>query len=132
MGAARIGRQGSGVISLGNLEAVRDWGWAPDYVDAMVRGVRGQRPGDYVVATGVTHTVADFAQAALRRAGLGDGWRDHVEVDPQFLRPVDAPVMVGDAGKARRELGWAPTVTFDELVGRMVDHDMELLRRSGP
>ena len=126
--AARIGAQGTGVIQLGNLEAARDWGWAPDYVDAMVRAVRHEHPSDYVVATGRTHTVADFAEAALRRAGLGDDWRDHIEVNAEFLRPMDAPTLVGNAGKARRELGWEPTVGFEELVGRMVDHDMELLQ----
>jgi GDPmannose 4,6-dehydratase len=126
--AARIGVDGTGTIRLGNLEAQRDWGWAPDYVDAMVRAARHTDPGDFVVATGVTHTVAEFAEAALRRAGVGDDWRDHVEVDPDMLRPMDAPLMVGDASKARRELGWTPTVDFAELVGRMVDHDLALVR----
>jgi GDPmannose 4,6-dehydratase len=128
--AARIGAEGSGVVRLGNLDARRDWGWAPDYVDAMARAVRSETAGDYVVATGETHTVAEFAEAALRRAGLGDDWRDHVEVDAEFLRPAEAPMMVGDASKARRELGWGPTVRFEEVVGRMVDHDLELLQRS--
>jgi len=128
--AARIGAEGSGVIQLGNLDACRDWGWAPDYVDAMVRAVRTQIAGEYVVATGETHTVADFAEAALRRAGFGDDWRDRVEVDAELLRPAEASTLVGDAGKARRELGWEPTVRFEEVVGRMVDHDMELLQRS--
>lgn len=126
--AARIGLTGEGVVRLGNLDARRDWGWAPDYVDAMVRAAQQPGGGDYVVATGETHTVAEFAEAALRRAGVGDDWERHVEVDPAFLRPVDATVQVGDAGKARRELGWSPTVTFDEIVGRMVDHDVALLR----
>jgi GDPmannose 4,6-dehydratase len=128
--AARIGADGSGVIQLGNLDACRDWGWAPDYVDAMVRAARQESPGDYVIATGRTHTVAEFAEAALRRVGLGDSWRDHVEVDPRFLRPAEASTLVGDAGKARRELGWEPTVGFEELVGRMVEHDTELLKRN--
>ena len=89
---------------------------------------RGTRVGDdFVIATGKTHTVAQFAEAALRRAGVGDAWRDHVEVDPAFFRPNDAPLMVGDASKAARVLGWRPTVGFDELVGRMVDHDLALL-----
>jgi GDPmannose 4,6-dehydratase len=128
--AALIGAEGSGVIRLGNLEARRDWGWAPDYVDAMVRVVRKKTAGDYVVATGETHTVAEFAEAALRRAGLGDSWRDHIEVDAELLRPAEAPTLVGDATKAHLELGWEPTVRFEELVGLMVDHDMELLERS--
>jgi GDPmannose 4,6-dehydratase len=130
-GAARIGADGSGVIRLGNLDVCRDWGWAPDYVDAMVRAVRKEIADDYVVATGETHTVAEFAEAALRRVGFGDDWRDHVEVDPEFLRPAEAPTLVGDAGKARRELGWEPTVRFEEVVGRMVDHDMELVQGGG-
>jgi GDPmannose 4,6-dehydratase len=128
--AARIGVEGSGVIRLGNLDASRDWGWAPDYVDAMVRAIRHENAGDYVVATGETHTVAEFAEAALRRVGLGDDWRDHVDVDPEFLRPAEAPTLVGNAGKARRELAWEPTVRFEEVVWRMVDHDLELLRGS--
>jgi len=128
--AARIGHDGSGVIRLGNLDASRDWGWAPDYVDAMVRSARTNAPGDFVVATGETHTVAEFAEAALRRAGVGESWRDHVEVAPEFFRPVDATAMVGDAGKARRELGWEPTVPFADVVGSMVDHDLELIRTS--
>lgn len=125
--AARIARDGHGVIRLGNLDARRDWGWAPDYVDAMVRAVRHHAADDFVIATGQTHTVADFAETALRRAGVGDAWPDHVQVDEAFLRPLDATIMVGDASKARRELGWAPTVGFAELVGRMVDHDVALL-----
>jgi GDPmannose 4,6-dehydratase len=129
--AARIGADGSGVIQLGNLDACRDWGWAPDYVDAMVRAVRHKVASDYVIATGQTHTVAEFAEAALRRAGLGDSWRDHVEVDAELLRPADAPTLVGNATRAHRELDWEPTVRFEELVGRMVDHDMGLLQGSG-
>lgn len=125
--AARIARDGGGVLRLGNLDARRDWGWAPDYVDAMIRAARHDVADDFVVATGETHTVAEFAEAALRRAGVGDGWADHVEVDPAFLRPLDAAVMVGDATRARTTLGWAPTVPFTEIVGRMVDHDMQLL-----
>jgi GDPmannose 4,6-dehydratase len=125
--AARIGVEGSGVIKLGNLDASRDWGWAPDFVDAMVRAARADVAGDFVIATGQTHSVAEFAETALRRAGVGDAWREHVEVDPAFFRPVDATTMVGDPGKARRELGWEPTIPFAEIVGRMVDHDTQLL-----
>ncbi len=126
--AARIGTEGSGVLRLGNLDARRDWGWAPDYVDGMVRAARHGVAGDFVLASGAAHTVAEFAEAAFRRAGIGDDWREHIEVDPAFLRPQDAPLMVGDASKARRELGWEPAVSFEELVGRMVDHDLALLR----
>ena len=83
-----------------------------------------------MVGSGETQTVADFAEAALRRAGLGDSWRDHIEVDAEFLRPAEAPTLVGNVDKARRDLGWEPTIRFEELVGLMVDHDMELLKRS--
>ncbi|MCR6491760.1 GDP-mannose 4,6-dehydratase [Cellulomonas sp. P24] len=126
--AARIGLEGAGVITLGDLDVRRDWGWAPDYVDAMVRAARHSVADDYIVATGETHTVAEFAEVALRRVGLGDAWRDHVVIDPELMRPVETPTMVGDASKARRELGWEPSVRFAEIVGRMVDHDRELLQ----
>lgn len=127
--AARIAVAGGEPLVLGNLDARRDWGWADDYVDAMVRAARHDVPDDYVVATGRTHSVAEFAAAALRRAGIDD-WERHVRVDPKFVRPVDVGEIVGDAAKAHRVLGWAPTVSFDELVGRMVDHDLALLGES--
>ena len=126
-GAARIAVHGGEPLRLGNLEATRDWGWAEDYVDAMVRACRHDEADDFVVATGRTHTVAEFVQAALARAGIED-WESHVEIDPAFVRPVEATVQVGDAAKARRILGWRPTVAFDEVVGRMVDHDLALAR----
>lgn len=107
-------------LALGNLDARRDWGWAPDYVDAMVRALRHDEPGDYVVATGEAHSVRDFVAAAFRHVGIDD-WDDLVEVDPAFLRPADPSVLVGDASLARTRLGWSPTVTFDGLVARMVD-----------
>src|SRR5665648_628039 len=127
-GAARIAATRQGLLRLGNLDARRDWGWAPDYVDAMVRAARHDTADDFVVATGHAHTVEEFAEVALRSAGLGDGWRNHVEVDPELFRPADAAVLVGDSGRARRELGWQPTVGFKDMVGRMVDHDRALLR----
>ena len=125
--AARIGRDGSGVIELGNLDARRDWGWAADYVGAMVSACEGGFSDDFVVATGTSHSVSDFAEAALRRAGVGDSWQNHVVVNPLFLRPGDTPVQVGDASKARAAFGWAPTVPFTEIVNRMVDADSLLL-----
>lgn len=123
-GAARIGRDGGGVIELGNLDARRDWGWAPDYVKAMISACESRFSDDFVVATGVSHSVADFAEAALRRAGVGDSWRDHVVINPQFFRPVDAPVQVGDASKAVSVLGWTPSRSFTEIVNEMVDFDI--------
>lgn len=124
--AAQIAADGGGTLALGNLDARRDWGWAPDYVDAMVRAVRHDVADDFVVATGRTHSVAEFVAAAFARVGIAD-WRAHVVVDPAFVRPVEAAEVVGDASKARRVLGWSPTVAFEEVVGRMVDHDRELV-----
>ncbi|MCC2308731.1 GDP-mannose 4,6-dehydratase [Cellulomonas chengniuliangii] len=124
--AARIARDGRGELVLGNLDARRDWGWAPDYVDAIVRAARHVVADDFVVATGRTHSVEDFVAAAFSRAGIDD-WSAHVSTDPAFVRPVDATEQVGDAAKAHRELGWSPTVDFRTMVARMVDHDRQLL-----
>ena len=110
-------------LVLGNLDARRDWGWAPDYVDAMVRAARAVAPADYVVATGVSRSVRDFVAAAFERAGISD-WEGLVTVDQQFVRPADPTDLRGDATRARELLGWAPTVAFDEIVGRMVDADL--------
>ena len=114
------GKQDS--LALGNLDARRDWGWAPDYVDAMLRAVRHPTPDDYVIATGRAHSVRDFVAAAFASAGLPD-WQQYVTIDRAFERPTDAPELVGDAGKARAVLGWAPTMTFEQIVDRMVDED---------
>jgi len=107
-------------LVLGNLEARRDWGWAPDYVDALVRAVRAETADDYVIATGEAHSVEEFALAAFARAGV----EPRIRVDPSLVRTGDPGLLVGDASKARRALGWAPTVGFEELVGRMVDADL--------
>lgn len=115
-------------LTLGNLDARRDWGWAPDYVDAMVRAARADRAADFVVATGVSHSVRDFAAAAFARAGVTD-WEGRLSVDESLVRPADATELVGDSSKAREVLGWTPTVAFDELVGRMVDADLAALGR---
>jgi GDPmannose 4,6-dehydratase len=127
--AARIARDGGGTITLGNLEARRDWGWAPDYVDALVRAARHEGGDDFVIATGISHSIAEFAAAALARVGITD-WDRWVKTDRQLIRPVDATELVGDASKARRELGWQPTVDFLGLVGAMVDHDLALVSPS--
>ena len=107
-------------LRLGNLDARRDWGWAPDYVDAMVRAVRHDEPGDYVVATGRAHSVRDFVAAAFEHAGV-ERWERYVEVDPSLLRPADPSVLVGDPTRAREVLGWRPSVGFEDLVGHLVD-----------
>jgi GDPmannose 4,6-dehydratase len=123
---AAIARGGADRLVLGNLDSRRDWGWAPDYVDALVRAARAPRADDYVIATGVGHTVREFAAAAFARAGIAD-WEGLVESDPTLFRPADATDLTGDPTKAGRELGWSPTVDFAEVVGRMVDADLALL-----
>jgi len=125
---AAIARGEADRLVLGNLDARRDWGWAPDYVDAMVRAARADRPDDFVVATGRGHSVRELVAAAFARAGVDD-WERLVEVDPTLARPVDATELVGDAGHARSALGWAPTLTFEDVVARLVDAELERLSR---
>lgn len=120
---ARISRGLEQELVLGNVDARRDWGWAPDYVDAMVRAARADVADDYVVATGEARSVKEFALAAFARVGITDG-EDRIRIDPSLVRPGDPALLVGDATKARMQLGWAPTVPFEELVGRMVDADL--------
>jgi GDPmannose 4,6-dehydratase len=122
-GAADVARGRSQELRLGNLAAVRDWGWAPDYVDALVRMSATEQSEDYVVATGVPHTVEDFVAAAFAAAGVED-WRRYVVVDPRFFRPVDGVALVGDPSRIGRELGWTPTVPFEQVVARMVEADL--------
>lgn len=110
-------------LRVGNLEARRDWGWAPDHVDAMVRMAAAGTADDYVVATGQGHSVRDFVRAAFDAAGVQD-WDHLVHVDERFVRPVDAVELVGDASRIRAALGWAPTVGFDDVVARMVEADL--------
>ena len=121
-GAAAIAAGAATELVLGNLDVQRDWGWAPDYVDAMVRAVRHDRADDFVVATGQARSVRDFVTVAFSHVGIDD-WAPFVRTDPAFVRPVEASMLVGDPSKALRELGWKSTVGFDEIVGRMVDHD---------
>ncbi|WP_025155576.1 GDP-mannose 4,6-dehydratase [Leifsonia aquatica] len=127
---ARVARIATGLeetLQLGNLESRRDWGWAPDYVDAMVRMSRAASADDYVIATGRTHSVRDFAEAAFVRAGVFD-WQDRLQVDDRFKRPADVAEMRGDPHRAGTNLGWSPTRTFEDVVGAMVDHDLALIR----
>jgi GDPmannose 4,6-dehydratase len=128
-GAARIARGQQDGLAMGNLDARRDWGWAPDYVEAMALAARADEGRDYVVATGVSHSVREFVAAAFRAAGIED-WERYVSLDPRFARPSDAPDLVGDAGRARNLLGWSPSMTFEEIVARMVRHDLDLLDAS--
>jgi GDPmannose 4,6-dehydratase len=126
---AAIASGTASTLTLGNLAATRDWGWAPDYVDAMVLAARAAEPRDYVVASGESHSVEEFVAAAFRCAGIDD-WSSYVEVDPALLRPAEARALVGDASRIRQELGWSPTVGFEELVRRMVESDVEQVTRS--
>jgi GDPmannose 4,6-dehydratase len=110
-------------LVLGNLEARRDWGWAPDYVAALVLAARAEQAQDFVIATGVSHSVRDFVAAAFEEAGIGD-WERHVSSDPALVRPLDAAELRGNPARAARVLGWRPTVDFNELVRRMVEADL--------
>ena len=113
-------------LPLGNLEAQRDWGYAPDYVRAMWLMLQEDHPDDYVVATGETHSVRRLCEVAFGSVGLN--WEHYVYVNPDDLRPAEVDLLVGDASKARRELGWAPTVTFEQMIQMMVEADLETLR----
>ncbi len=123
-GVADIVRGRAKELRLGNLDAVRDWGWAPDYVDALVRMATATDPDDYVVATGVPRTVGEFVGAAFTTAGVQD-WQERVVVDERFFRPVDGVALVGDASRIRRALGWEPRVAFEAIVARMVEKDLQ-------
>jgi len=123
MGVAAIKQGRERELRLGNLEPKRDWGYAKDYVDAMWRILQQEKPGDYVVATGETHSVREFCEEAFGCVGLD--WKDFVKVDAKYFRPAEVDVLLGDASKARRELGWKPNVTFKELVKLMVEADLE-------
>jgi GDPmannose 4,6-dehydratase len=127
-GAARIKRGLAQQLSLGNLEARRDWGYAGDYVEAMWRMLQQPTPDDYVIATGETHAVRELCEIAFTRVGLD--WEKHVVVDPKLVRPAEVDLLQGDAAKAKRVLGWRPRVSFRQLVEMMVDAD--LARYAGP
>ena len=122
---ARIKAGLQDTLTLGNLDARRDWGFAPEYVEAMWRMLQADRPDDYVIATGETHTVREFVEVAFGRAGLD--WRKYVEIDPRLLRPTEVDRLVGNPAKARRLLNWKPNVTFQRLVEIMVDADLAAL-----
>jgi len=125
--AARIKMGVQEKLSLGNLDVLRDWGFAGDYVEAAWLMLQQDRPDDFVVATGVKHSVRDLVQRAFDRVELD--WRDHVETDPKLLRPAEVHTLRGDASKARRVLGWEPKVSFNALIDMMVDADLERVRR---
>lgn len=111
-------------LYLGNLDARRDWGYAADYVKAMWLMMQAEKPDDYVIATGVTHSVRDFLDATFGYLDLD--WNKYVEIDPRYYRPSEVDLLQGDPSKARTELGWEPRISFLEMVKLMVDHDLEL------
>lgn len=121
----KLGKQDS--LTMGNLEASRDWGYAGDYVDAMWRMLQQPAADDYVIATGLTHTIRDLLDVAFARIGITD-WADYVSYDKQYERPAEVDLLIGDATKAKEVLGWEPTVDFTELINMMVDSDLELQR----
>ena len=134
-GAARIKLGLAGELRLGNLDAQRDWGFAGDYVEAMWLMLQQEQPSDFVIATGQPHSVRDFAELAFERVGLD--WERHAVSDPLFLRPAEVDHLVGDASRARQELGWEPKTSFRELVELMIDADLARLSgapesRAGP
>jgi GDPmannose 4,6-dehydratase len=128
-GAARIKLGLSSELRLGNLEARRDWGYAGDYVQAMWLMLQQEEPDDYVVATGKTHSVQELCEVAFGYLGLD--WREYVVSDPQFFRPAEVDLLVGDSSKARLILSWEPSLSFEALIRLMVDADMEALQASG-
>ena len=132
-------------LRIGNLESSRDWGYAREYVEAMYLMLQQTAPNDYVVATGETHTVREFVEAAFDRVGIHVVWSGQglsetgtdkstgktiVRVDPQFFRPAEVDYLIGDYAKAQRDLGWRPHTSFHDLVGLMVEHDLSLLRKT--
>jgi GDPmannose 4,6-dehydratase len=124
-GRIKLGLQDK--LYLGNLDARRDWGFAGDYVEAMWRMLQQDKPGDYVVATGEAHSVREFVAEAFGQLGLD--WERHVEYDPRYARPTEVDYLLGDSSKAKRELGWSPSVTFTDLVTLMVQSDFRHAER---
>jgi GDPmannose 4,6-dehydratase len=117
-------------LALGNLDAERDWGYASDYVEAMWLMLQQDEPDDFVIATGEVHSVRELVDVAFAHAGVNPA--DHVRIDQRYLRPAEVEHLVGDASKAHEKLGWAPRTSFDEMIRRMVDADLDLLGRGVP
>ncbi len=127
-GVALIKKGKAKDLRLGNLEARRDWGYAPDYVEAMWRMLQQPDPEDFVIATGVSRSVRDLVETAFGSAGLD--WKKYVVIDPALFRPAEVEHLVGNASKAREKLGWAPQVSFEEMIRRMVERDLRLVEKA--
>ncbi len=117
-------------IYLGNLEAKRDWGYAPEYMEAAYLMMQHSKPDDYVVGTGESHSIKEFLQIAFKEAGLGN-YKKYIAIDPRYYRPAEVNDLIADASKAKRKLGWQPKTDFPSLVKLMVQHDIELLKNKG-
>ena len=125
-GVAKIALDIESHITLGNLDSKRDWGYSPDYVESMWLMLQQEKPDDYVIATGVAHTIGEFLDIAFARVKI-NSWKDYVKQDPRFMRPAEVDVLRGDSSKAKDKLGWQPKTSFEEMVNNMVDNDMKLL-----
>ena len=125
---ARILKNKRDKITLGNINSKRDWGFAGDYVKAMWLMLQQQKPTDYVIATGQSHSVEDFLEKAFEYVGI-DNWKKHVEISEKLFRPQDIDNLIGDSSKAKKELGWTPTISYEELVKMMVDEDKKLFEQ---
>jgi len=123
---ARILKNKKDKIVLGNIKSKRDWGFAGDYVKSMWLMLQQDNPKDYVVATGESHSVEDFLEKAFQYVGI-DNWREYVSIDEKFMRPQDIDNLIGDSSKAKKELGWTPSVSYEELVKMMIDEDKRML-----
>ena len=126
-GVARIHLGLQDKIMLGNLDAKRDWGYSPDYCEAMWLMLQQDKPDDYVIATGETHSIRDFLDAAFKHIGVTD-WSNYVGQDPRFMRPAEVDVLRGDSTKALSDLGWKPKTSLEEMVSKMVKNDIEILK----
>jgi GDPmannose 4,6-dehydratase len=129
MAVARISMGLQDKVALGNIDSRRDWGFAGEYVEAMWLTLQHPEPGDFVVATGESHSVIEFVELAFARIGI-DNWRQYVVQDPRLFRPLDILDLCGDYSKARSALDWKPTIRFEELVNLMVDADLQLVKAS--
>lgn len=127
-GVAKISLGLADHISLGNLESKRDWGYAPDYVEGMWLMMQQEKSDDYVLATGETHSIREFLDEAFKLIGV-DNWSSYIKVDPRFIRPVEVSYLLGDATKAKNILGWEPKTSFKDLVKKMVENDINLLKK---
>jgi GDPmannose 4,6-dehydratase len=125
--AARIKHGMDDKLYLGNLDARRDWGYAKEYVEAMWLMLQQEQPDDYVIATGETHSIRDLLDEAFGYAGLD--WKEHVDIDPRYYRPAEVDLLIGDASKAKRKLGWEPKIRFKELVQLMMDADTAIAEK---